>query len=158
MLSTPYEIAFAVPVSSRSFCQVTRIMPDILALCLYLILVSNSTHWTLFKPCSNSCPPARPRAHIVHEYIRMGCQTLYIPSVKLLVANIFLWWARNSKVTSGDPSRIIRWTVMRDLKTTVHVESRSRFWSARKTSATPCSPECVATRMCSIYFDFGGAS
>jgi hypothetical protein len=40
----------------------------------------------------------------------------------------------------------------------VHVESRRRFVRARKISATPASPACVATRMCSTYFDLGAAS
>jgi hypothetical protein len=44
------------------------------------------------------------------------------------------------------------------LKTMVHVESRSRFVRARKISATPASPACVATKMCSTYLDFGAAS
>lgn len=52
----------------------------------------------------------------------------------------------------------MRWTVIKLLKTTVHVESRNRWWSARNTSPTPASPECVATRMCSMYFVFGGAA
>lgn len=43
------------------------------------------------------------------------------------------------------------------LSTTVHVESRNRYCNERKTSPTPASPECVATRMCSIYFVLGGA-
>lgn len=47
---------------------------------------------------------------------------------------------------------------MRPLKTMVHVESRSRLVMVRKTSATPASPAFVATRMCSTYFDLGGAS
>src|SRR5262249_35587563 len=51
----------------------------------------------------------------------------------------------------------IRCTVMRLLKTTVHVESRRRSCRARKTSPTPASPAWVATRMCSIYFVLGGA-
>jgi hypothetical protein len=80
---------------------------------------------------------------------------------------------------SGDPSLIIRCTVIKLLNTTVHVESLSRFCKARNTSATPASPECVAIRMCSMYlferkgqfdfrrsrsvrwesyFDFGGAA
>lgn len=80
-----------------------------------------------------------------------------IPSEKLLMASMFLCDARNANVTSGEPSRIIKCTVMRLLKTTVHVESRRRFCSDRKTSATPCSPECVAMRICSMYFVFGGA-
>jgi len=40
----------------------------------------------------------------------------------------------------------------------VHDESRRRFCNARKTSATPASPWCVAIKMCSIYLDFGGAA
>lgn len=47
---------------------------------------------------------------------------------------------------------------MRDLKTIVHVESRSRNWRVRKISATPASPLWVARRMCSMYFALGGAS
>jgi hypothetical protein len=81
-----------------------------------------------------------------------------IPSEKLLIASIFLCLARKSKVTSGEPSLIMKCTVMRLLNTTVHVESRRRFCNDRKTSATPYSPEWVATRMCSIYFVFGGAA
>jgi hypothetical protein len=41
--------------------------------------------------------------------------------------------------------------VIKLLNTTVHVESRKRFCSARNTSATPASPECVAIKMCSMY-------
>lgn len=48
--------------------------------------------------------------------------------------------------------------MMSALKTMVHVESRSRSLSVRKTSATPASPECVARRMCSTYLALGGAS
>ena len=47
---------------------------------------------------------------------------------------------------------------MSDLKTIVHVESRSLCCNVRKTSATPASPAWVATRICSTYFDFGAAS
>jgi hypothetical protein len=67
-------------------------------------------------------------------------------------------WARYLSVTSGSPSRIMRWTMMRLLKTMVQVESRRRLVRARKISATPASPACVATSMCSTYFDFGAAS
>lgn len=66
--------------------------------------------------------------------------------------------ARYFKVTSGSPSRIIRCTMIKLLKTMVHVESRKRFVRARKISATPASPAWVATRMCSTYFDLGAAS
>ena len=83
---------------------------------------------------------------------------LNVPSVKLLMANILRCRAKNSSVASGSPSRIIMWTVMRPLKTTVHVESRRRNCRARKTSEIPASPECVATRMCSMYLVFGGAA
>lgn len=76
----------------------------------------------------------------------------------MLIASIFLCFARYASVTSGDPSLIIRWTVIKLLKTTVHVESLSRCCRARKTSPTPASPACVATRMCSMYFVFGGAA
>ena len=44
------------------------------------------------------------------------------------------------------------------LKTMVHVESRSRYCSALNTSPTPASPACVAIRICSMYFVFGGAA
>lgn len=44
------------------------------------------------------------------------------------------------------------------LNTTVHVESRSLFCNALNTSPTPASPECVAIRMCSMYFVLGGAA
>jgi hypothetical protein len=47
---------------------------------------------------------------------------------------------------------------MRPLRTTVHVESRRRYCSARKTWPTPSSPECVATRICSMYLVLGGAA
>lgn len=48
--------------------------------------------------------------------------------------------------------------MIRALNTIVHVESLSRFWSVRKTSATPASPEWVERRICSTYLAFGGAS
>ena len=66
--------------------------------------------------------------------------------------------AKYFKVTLGSPSLIMRWTMMSALNTIVHVESRSRFCNARKISATPASPACVATRMCSTYLALGGAS
>lgn len=47
---------------------------------------------------------------------------------------------------------------MSALNTIVHAESRSRSCSVRKTSATPASPVRVATRICSMYLDFGAAS
>ena len=47
---------------------------------------------------------------------------------------------------------------MRALNTIVQAESRSRCWRVRKTSATPASPECVATRIVSTYLDLGAAS
>lgn len=71
---------------------------------------------------------------------------------------MFLCLARYASVTSGDPSLIIRCTVIRLLKTTVHVESLSRCCRDRKTSPTPASSECVAMRMCSMYFVLGGAA
>lgn len=74
-----------------------------------------------------------------------------LPSEKLLMASIFLCLDRYARVTSGDPSLIIRWTVTKLLNTTVHVESRNRFCKARNTSPTPASPECVAIRICSMY-------
>jgi hypothetical protein len=82
-----------------------------------------------------------------------------IPSVKELIAS-FRWGfcARYLRVTSGSPSLIIRCTIIKLLKTIVHVESRSRFVRARKISATPASPAWVATNICSTYFDFGAAS
>ena len=61
-------------------------------------------------------------------------------------------------MTFGSPSLIIKWTMMSDLKTIVHVESRNLFCKARNISAVPASPACVATRMCSTYFALGGAS
>lgn len=45
-----------------------------------------------------------------------------------------------------------------DLKTMVHVESLNLFCKARNISATPASPACVATSMCSTYFDLGAAN
>jgi len=71
---------------------------------------------------------------------------------------MFRCLARYANVTSGEPSRIMRCTVIRLLKTTVHVASRRRYCSALNTSPTPASPECVATRMCSMYFVLGGAA
>lgn len=89
-------------------------------------------------------------------YVRLLHENL--PSEKLLIASIFLCLDRKSSVTSGEPSLIMKWTVIKLLNTTVHVESLKRFCSDRKTSATPYSPEWVATRMCSMYFVFGGAA
>lgn len=48
--------------------------------------------------------------------------------------------------------------MIRALKTMVHVESRSRFCKALNISATPASPACVATSMCSTYLALGAAS
>ena len=48
--------------------------------------------------------------------------------------------AKYFRVTLDSPSRIMRCTMMSDLKTMVHVESRSLFCNARKISATPASP------------------
>lgn len=48
--------------------------------------------------------------------------------------------------------------MMSALKAMVHVESLNLFCKARNISATPASPACVATRMCSTYFDLGAAS
>lgn len=82
----------------------------------------------------------------------------YVPSEKLLIATFDGDSDRNLNVTFGAPSLIIRCTMMSPLKTIVHVESRSRCVNVRKTSATPASPACVATRRCSTYFDLGAAS
>lgn len=87
-----------------------------------------------------------------------GILSANIPSEKLLIASIFLCCARYANVTSGDPSLTIKWTVIRLLNTTVHVESRSRCCNDRNTSATPCSPEWVAIKICSMYLVFGGAA
>lgn len=82
-----------------------------------------------------------------------------IPSVNWLTASRVLGdCERYFNVTSFSPSLIIRCTMMSALKAMVHVESRSRFSSVRKTSARPASPECVASRMCSTYLALGGAS
>src|SRR5204863_6675773 len=83
---------------------------------------------------------------------------LYIPSVKLLIASRFGDSAMYLRVRSGCPSLIIRWTMIRALKTMVQVESRKRSCRVRKTSATPASPPCVADRIASTYFDLGAAS
>ena len=48
--------------------------------------------------------------------------------------------------------------MMSALKTIVHVESLSLFCNALNISATPASPACVATRICSTYLAFGAAS
>ncbi len=84
--------------------------------------------------------------------------SLDVPSEKLLIASLDGESATYIKVTFGSPSLIIRCTMMSALKTIVHVESRNRFCSARKISATPASPVEVATRMCSTYLALGGAS
>jgi hypothetical protein len=84
--------------------------------------------------------------------------SLDVPSEKLLIASFDGESATYFKVTFGSPSLIIRCTMMSALKTIVHVESRSRFCSARKISATPASPAWVAMRMCSTYLALGGAS
>jgi hypothetical protein len=82
----------------------------------------------------------------------------HAPSVKLLMASLFGDSAMYLNVTSACPSLIIKCTMIRDLKTIVHVESRSRSCSVRKISATPASPPFVAPRIASTYFDFGAAS
>ena len=64
----------------------------------------------------------------------------------------------NFSVTLGSPSRIMRCTIISDLKTIVHVESLRRFVKVEKIAATPSSPAWVATRMCSTYLALGGAS
>jgi hypothetical protein len=92
------------------------------------------------------------------DQIRVSPTRHHSPSEKLLIAIFLGFSAMYSSVASSAPSRIIRWMTMRDLKTIVHVESRSRNWRVRKISAMPASPLCVARRMCSIYFDLGGAS
>jgi hypothetical protein len=79
-------------------------------------------------------------------------------SEKLLIAIFLGFSARYSNVADSAPSRIIRCKTMSDLKTIVHVESRSRNCSVRKISATPASPLRVARRICSMYFDLGAAS
>ncbi len=66
--------------------------------------------------------------------------SLDVPSEKLLIASFEGESATYFKVTFGSPSLIIRCTMMSALKTIVHVESRNRFCSARKISATPASP------------------
>lgn len=76
----------------------------------------------------------------------------------MLTASMFLCFDRYASVTSAEPSLIIRCTVIRLLKTTVHVESLRRCCSALNTSPTPASSECVAMSMCSMYFVFGGAA
>lgn len=106
----------------------------------------------MFRPCV--CAVRRCQDPRSSPATMMSCHE---PSVKLLMASTFRCLDRNANVTSGDPSRIIRCTVIKLLKTMVHVESCNRYWSARKTSPIPASPEWVATRMCSIYFVFGGA-
>lgn len=83
---------------------------------------------------------------------------LNVPSEKLLIASFEGDSAKNFRVTFGSPSRIMRCTTIRDLNTIVHVESLSLFCKVRNISATPASPACVATKMCSIYFDLGAAS
>lgn len=52
----------------------------------------------------------------------------------------------------------MRCTIISDLNTIVHVVSRNLFCNVRNISATPASPACVATRICSTYFDLGAAS
>ncbi len=104
-----------------------------------------------------SIPGAFPPSYCQSHHI---CDSLGIdsPSEKLLIASFDGESAKNLSVTFGSPSRIMRCTMMSDLKTIVHVESRSLFCKARNISATPASPACVATRICSTYFDLGAAS
>lgn len=115
--------------------QVIGISPDIMSLRLNCIEVSTET---LSAPCP-----------------RLWSD---LPSEKLLMATLRGLSARYSSVAFSAPSRIIICKTMRDLKTIVHVESRNRNCRVRKISPTPASPLRVATRMCSMYFDFGGAS
>lgn len=91
-------------------------------------------------------------------FLQKRINHLHIPSEKLLIASLEGDSAKNFNVTLGSPSRIIRCTMMSDLKTIVHVESLNRFCNARNISATPASPACVATNMCSTYLDLGAAS
>ena len=87
-------------------------------------------------PLAATWPHPNPR--VFHQSIRKMC----LPSVNELMANLVCGApARYFKVTSLCPSLIIRWTMISDLNTIVHVESRSRFCNVRKTSATPASPE-----------------
>ena len=81
-----------------------------------------------------------------------------LPSVKTLIASRLGDSAMKRSVTSAEPSWIMRCTTINDLNTIVHVESRKRNWSVRKTSATPTSPLFVACKMGSMYFDLGAAS
>lgn len=97
-------------------------------------------------------------AHTAQSTLHNFASAKHLPSAKELIASMFLCLARYASVASGEPSRIMRCIVIKLLKTTVHVESRSRYCSARNTSPTPASPACVATRMCSMYFVFGGAA
>ena len=80
------------------------------------------------------------------------------PSEYPLIAIFLGFSAIYCNVASNWPSRIMKCRTMSALNTTVHVESRRRRCSVRNISATPASPVWVATRMCSMYFDLGGAS
>lgn len=108
--------------------------------------------------------PLNLRYHIHQKYfldvIGAHRPRLFVnsPSVKEPIASWLRCFARYANVASGDPSLIIKWIVIKLLSTTVHVESRNRNCNARKTSPTPASPACVATRICSIYLVFGGAA
>jgi hypothetical protein len=108
-------------------------------------------------PCRQPNRYSRGNYNTAHGRRRRISQD--VPSVKWLMASFLCGFcARNFSVTSGSPSLIMRCTMIKLLNTMVHVESRSRFVRARKISATPASPACVATRMCSTYFDLGAAS
>lgn len=86
------------------------------------------------------------------------CAYSYVPSEKPPIASLEGESARYLSVTLGSPSRIIRWTMMSALNTIVQVESRNLFCIALKISATPASPACVATSMCSTYLALGAAN
>ena len=84
---------------------------------------------------------------------------IIIPSVIVFVANM----VRGEEdmylsVASLSPSLIMRCTTTSALNAMVHVESLNRCCRVRKISATPASPERVPRRMCSTYFDLGGAN
>ncbi len=127
-----------------------------------LVLLDSSVSTSIFNltRATGSYDYTFTASHLANESLH-GPRSFWrdAPSEKLLMASFRgPPSARYPSVTSGSPSRIIKCTIMRDLNTMVHVESRKRFWRARKTSPTAASPACVATRMCSTYLDFGAAS
>jgi hypothetical protein len=135
-----HEVTFCLPIRPCPFSEIIGIMP-------YVTSLGIDFQVPLAKPSDKG----QIKGFAI--YRDAGFQDVgSLPSLMLLlIASIFRCFARYDNVTSGEPSLIIIWTVIRLLNTTVHVESRRRFCKTLNTSATPCSPECVAIKMCSMY-------